>query len=144
MVTSISVLDSAGVARTVATADALAALIGEVQASPTQYSLLERLKVLATALTAGATAIPKLEDAAHSSGDAGIMGLSVRQDAAAALAGTEADYQPLITDASGRLWVNIGISASSIAKAEDAAHSSADVGAFVLAKRTDKIGRAHV
>jgi hypothetical protein len=32
----------------------------------------------------------------------------VRQDTAAALAGTDADYQPLITDGSGRLHVNVG------------------------------------
>jgi hypothetical protein len=59
-------------------------------------------------VAAGATTIGKAEDAAHSSGDVGVMALSVRQDAAAALAGTDADYQPLITDASGRLHVNVG------------------------------------
>ncbi len=47
----------------------------------------------------------KAEDAAHSTGDNGIMMLSVRQDTAAALGGTDADYQPLITDANGRLHV---------------------------------------
>jgi hypothetical protein len=36
------------------------------------------------------------------------MGLTVRQDTAAALADTDADYQPFITDASGRLHVNVG------------------------------------
>lgn len=55
-----------------------------------------------------ATSLGKAEDAAHASGDVGVMALSVRQDAAAALAGTDADYQPLITDASGRLHVNVG------------------------------------
>jgi hypothetical protein len=53
----------------------------------------------------GATNLGKAEDAGHSSGDVGVMALSVRQDAAAALGGTDADYQPLITDASGRLHV---------------------------------------
>lgn len=85
----------------------------------------------------GAGSIGKAEDAAHSSGDVGVPAMSVRQDTAAALAGTDADYQPLITDATGRLHVNIGASASSIAKAEDAAHSSADVGAFVMGVRRD-------
>lgn len=47
----------------------------------------------------------KAEDAAHTSGDVGVMALAVRQDTAAALGGTDADYQPLITDASGRLHV---------------------------------------
>lgn len=52
------------------------------------------------------------EDAAHASGQPGMMGLTVRKDTAAALAGTDADYQPLITDANGRLHV-IEASASS-------------------------------
>lgn len=56
----------------------------------------------------GASNLGKAEDAAHASGDVGVMALSVRQDTAAALAGTDADYQPLITDASGRLHVNVG------------------------------------
>lgn len=45
------------------------------------------------------------EDAAHSSGAYGMMTLTVRQNTAAALAGADADYQPLITDANGRLHV---------------------------------------
>ncbi len=53
-------------------------------------------------------ALSRAEDAAHASGHTGIMTLTVRQDTAAALAGTDADYQPLITDASGRLHVNVG------------------------------------
>lgn len=46
----------------------------------------------------------KVEDAAHSSGDTGCYILSVRSDAGAASAGTDGDYQNVITDASGRLW----------------------------------------
>jgi hypothetical protein len=46
-----------------------------------------------------------LEDVAHVSSDAGTMVLSVRQDTAAALGGADGDYQPLITDANGRLHV---------------------------------------
>jgi hypothetical protein len=63
-----------------------------------------------TSVTPGTTAssLGKAEDAAHSSGDVGVMALSVRQDTAAALGGTDADYQPLITDGSGRLHVNVG------------------------------------
>lgn len=47
----------------------------------------------------------KSEDEAHISGATGTMPLSVRQDTAAALGGTDGDYQPLITDANGRLHV---------------------------------------
>jgi hypothetical protein len=82
------------------------------------------------------------EDAAHSSAHTGLMPLTVRQDTAAALAGTDADYQPLITDSAGKLHVNVGAvtpgtAASSLGKAEDAAHTTADVGVMALAVRTD-------
>lgn len=61
-------------------------------------------KVKLTASGSGTTeALSKAEDSAHSSGDHGITALTVRQDTAAALSGTDADYQPLITDGNGRL-----------------------------------------
>lgn len=53
----------------------------------------------------GATNLGKAEDAVHSSGDVGIMALTVRSDTAAATAGTTGDYQPQITDALGNTWV---------------------------------------
>jgi hypothetical protein len=59
----------------------------------------------------GATNLGKAEDAAHTSGDVGVMALTVRQDTAAALGQTDADYQPVISDASGRVHVNVGASA---------------------------------
>lgn len=52
--------------------------------------------------------LAKTEDAAHTSGDPGLMMLAVRKDTAAALAGTDGDYIPLIVDSSGRLHVNVG------------------------------------
>ena len=45
------------------------------------------------------------EDDAHTSADAGVMALAVRKDTAAALAGTDGDYIPLIVDNTGRLYV---------------------------------------
>lgn len=53
-----------------------------------------------------ATSLGKAEDAAHSSGDTGVQMLAVRNDVAAALAGTTLDYIPLTTDANGALWVS--------------------------------------
>lgn len=47
----------------------------------------------------------KAEDAVHATGDKGIMGLAVRKDTAAALAGADGDYAPLEVDANGRLHV---------------------------------------
>lgn len=46
------------------------------------------------------------EDAAHTTGDAGVMALAVRSDVVASKAGTDGDYQPPITDALGKLYVN--------------------------------------
>lgn len=55
--------------------------------------------------TSTSTGIGKLEDAAHSSGDLGVMALAVRRDTSAASSGTTGDYEPLSTDATGKLWV---------------------------------------
>ncbi len=63
---------------------------------------------------ADGSALVKLEDAAHASGDPGIMALAVRKDAAAALATTDGDYIPLIVDASGRLHVAPLVAGSAI------------------------------
>ncbi|UOF78508.1 glycoprotein repeat domain-containing protein [Caudoviricetes sp.] len=56
----------------------------------------------------GATHLGKAEDAAHTTGDVGVQALTVRQDTATALAGLSGDYQPPITDATGRLWTHVG------------------------------------
>lgn len=83
--------------------------------------------------------LTKSEDAAHSSGDRGIQVFAVRKDTAAALAGTDGDYAPLEVDADGRLHV-IDVNSGTIAaalKAEDAAHTTADVGFPLLARRID-------
>ncbi len=55
----------------------------------------------------GATNLGKAEDAAHTSGDVGVMALAVRNDAGTALAGATGDYIPLSTDSVGNLRVNI-------------------------------------
>jgi hypothetical protein len=92
-----------------------------------------------------ATSLGKAEDAAHSSGDTGVQVLAVRKDTAAALAGSDGDYAPLEVDSAGKLHVNVGAvtpgsAASNLGKAEDAAHSSGDVGVMMLAVRDDTIG----
>lgn len=53
------------------------------------------------------TALSKSEDAAHASGDKGIMFLTVRKDTATALAGADGDYAPAETDANGALHANL-------------------------------------
>ena len=54
----------------------------------------------------GATNLGKAEDAAHSSGDVGVMPLAVRNDALATLGGADGDYAPLQVDATGSLYTN--------------------------------------
>ena len=86
-----------------------------------------------------ATNLGKAEDAVHTSGDVGVMALTVRADTAAAT-GADGDYVPALTDGSGRLWVNAGAvtpgtTATALGKAEDAAHTTGDVGVMALAVR---------
>jgi hypothetical protein len=64
------------------------------------------------------------EDAAHSSGDKGVMALSVRRDANTSLVGADGDYAPLQVDATGSLKVAI------ISGAGSGGTSAADDGAF--------------
>jgi len=56
----------------------------------------------------GATNLGKAEDTVHSSGDTGVMMLSVRQDTPTALAGADGKYAPLQVGANGNLHVNLG------------------------------------
>lgn len=51
----------------------------------------------------GATNLGKAEDAAHSSGDVGVMPLAVRNDDLATLAGADGDYAPLQVTQNGAL-----------------------------------------
>lgn len=85
----------------------------------------------------GATNLGKAEDAAHTTGDTGVMGLAVRRDADTTLVGTDGDYAPLQVDANGYLKVEIfdgggshtidgTVTASNTAG--DVAHDSADSG----------------
>lgn len=67
-----------------------------------------------------ATALGKAEDAAHTTGDTGVMALAVRTDTLAASSGTTADYEPLHTDSIGALWTR-----ASAELADDAAFTPA-------------------
>jgi len=86
----------------------------------------------------GATQLGKAEDAAHASGDVGVEMLAVRTDTPANRSGADGDYEPLQVSA-GRLWTSSsvtavvpGTAATSLGKAEDAAHTSGDVGVMAL------------
>jgi len=87
----------------------------------------------------GATHLGKAEDAAHTTGDTGVMALAVRDDAGATLSSATGDYEPLHLDASGNLRV-AGTFSPADNKAEDAAHTSGDTGSFALGVRNDAAG----
>jgi hypothetical protein len=63
-------------------------------------------------MTSGTTAtdLGKAEDAAHVTGDTGVMLLGIRESTNVDLSagGTNGDYEPLELDATGRLWVHAG------------------------------------
>lgn len=71
------------------------------------------LKGLLTLLANSAAGILKSEDAGHTSGDAGVMSLSVRNDAKAAIAGTDLDYMPQTVTANGAVYAAMVAEASS-------------------------------
>lgn len=61
---------------------------------------------IGTSVTPGTSAahLGKAEDAAHTSGDTGVMALAVRQDTQATLASATGDYVPLTSDSIGSLY----------------------------------------
>jgi len=101
------------------------------------------------------------EDAAHTSGDLGIMSLAVRQDTLANSTSADGDYGSLKLNATGSLYTidqalnalvttsnsslativtNTGATATELQNlsfAEDVAHTSGDLGIMALAVRTD-------
>jgi hypothetical protein len=87
------------------------------------------------------TELGKAEDTAHVSGDLGAMILAVRQDVGGTLADTDGDYTPLQVDADGNLRVAATVNVDSNSDyAEDSAHTTGDVGEFMLAVRNDVAG----
>jgi len=83
-----------------------------------------------------ATSLGKAEDAAHTSGDTGVMSLVVRNDVAGSLVGTNGDYSPLQVDSTGNLRV-VASGVTVTQYNEDTPHVSGDAGLQILSKRTD-------
>lgn len=85
----------------------------------------------------------KAEDAAHGSGDKGIMALCVRNDNCASLANTDGDYVPQSSTRYGGAHVVLAhdpdTPAGVATKTEDSAHGSGDVGIFALGVRNDSL-----
>lgn len=55
----------------------------------------------------GAANLGKFEDAAHTTGDLGVMALGVRNDTPSSLAGASGDYMPYTMDSLGKVWTNV-------------------------------------
>lgn len=70
-------------------------------------SIIALLKGLLTFLRISPAGVGKAEDAAHVSGDTGIMALAVRKDTSTTGLGADGDYTPLGVDSSGRLWTRV-------------------------------------
>ena len=85
-----------------------------------------------------ATALGKAEDAAHSSGDTGVMALGVRNDAGTVLAGATGDYIPFSMDSNGALRVTGGGGGTEYT--EDAAAAADPVGGVQILVRADTPG----
>ena len=80
------------------------------------------------------------EDTAHVSGDKGQQILAVRSDAGGSLSSTDGDYTPLSVNATGELRVAADISITTGSdKAEDAAHTTGDIGTYILGVRQDTL-----
>ena len=83
----------------------------------------------------GATNLGKSEDAAHTTGDVGVMALGVaNQQLGAALVGNNNDYCPIATNVNGAVYTHLWYDNSqySAVKLEDAAHSTGDAGVMAL------------
>jgi len=77
--------------------------------------------------------IVQAEDAVHGNGDSGVMALAVRNDALAALAGTDGDYAPFQVNASGALFIQEGAALDvSGATLTVNAHAVTNAGTFVV------------
>jgi len=80
------------------------------------------------------------EDSAHTSGDTGNFMLAVANHTEGALHDADGDYAALQVDSQGRLRVAADIDVvNGHEKAEDSAHTSGDIGSYVLAVRQDTL-----
>lgn len=99
--------------------------IGAVEIAASQtLATVTNLATIGTSVTPGTSAahLGKAEDAAHTSGDTGVMGLCVRQSTATDLsaAATNGDYEPCQVNASGELYTSANTELPAAATLADA------------------------
>lgn len=119
--------------------------LADKQVAALQLDSAGRLVTVNSSLIPGTnpTSLGKAEDAAHTTGDTGVMVLGVRNDGFATLTSADGDYTAVATNGQGMLMI-AGASgafnaatASAITKAEDAAHTTGDSGVMMLGVRND-------
>jgi len=113
--------------------------------SPLAVDSLGRLFIVQTSIAPGTAAghLGKAEDAAHTTGDTGVMSLCVRRDSAATSATTDGDYNPCQTDANGQLWVKeAGIGTSTDAAATAGSTGSLSAKQRLMTSQLDSIKTA--
>ncbi len=108
-VTGISAGTTAGVVTFFANAHTLPTSGVTVAALPTGSNTIGAISSIGTSVTPGTAAanLGKAEDAAHASGDTGVMTLAVRRDTPVHGTSTDGDYATINVGASGEQWVGI-------------------------------------
>lgn len=90
-----------------------------------------------TCTNCSGTGVAVNEDVASANADPGTPAYSVRQDTPAGATSADGDYQPLKSDALGRLWINCATGCSGGTQyAEDTASANADILTIAGARRT--------
>ncbi|RJP21683.1 MAG: hypothetical protein C4529_07080 [Deltaproteobacteria bacterium] len=116
---SLIVLDGSGVAQTLKSTldtgehvphhkvDSVAGNVSAIQSGAWNVGVTGTLPAITPGT--GATNLGKAEDAAHTTGDVGVMVFGVRNDnVAATLTGTDGDYTPIAVDSKGRVFSTTG------------------------------------
>jgi hypothetical protein len=106
-----------------------------VAALPAGTNNIGDVDVLSVVPGTGATNLGKAEDAAHSSGDVGVMALGVRQDTQVDF-GADGDYVPLSIDAAGGARVSV-ISGGIAGAVHDSAAASEGVQSMYEARSAE-------
>jgi len=154
---ALDIVDGNGVAKTIKTTldgsdhvahhrvDAVSGTVAATQSGAWSVSITGTMPAISPG-TAAAN-LGKAEDAAHTSGDVGVLALAVRADAAVASVNAAGDYSPLLTDSTGRLHASAianadGIGVGGAVAAVKRAAASVSVGtdqAIVAAVASKKI-----
>lgn len=100
-------------------------IAGAAETNPANSAnIIQILKGILTANRLSAAGMLKAEDAAHASGDAGVMSLAVRNDALAAF-GADGDYSPIAVSQGGELITTPSVSGAVANSAPTNASSTA-------------------